>query len=39
MQKKLQNFKKKVKKDFEKISLVTNENLGKVKKIIFKKCI
>ena len=39
IEKKLQNFKKKVKKDFEKISLVTNENLGKVKKIIFKKCI
>ena len=39
IEKKLQNFKKKVKKDFEKISLITNENLGKVKKIIFKKCI
>ncbi len=35
----LKNFKKKVKKNFEIISLITNENLEKVKKIIYKKCI
>ncbi len=35
----LKNFKKKVKKNFEVISLITNENLEKVKKIIYKKCI
>ena len=35
----LKNFKKKVKKNFEIISLITNENLEKVKKTIYKKCI
>ena len=32
-------FKKRIKKNFETISLITNENLEKVKKIIYKKCI
>ena len=36
---KLDNFKKKVKKDFEIISLMSNQNFEKVKKIIYKKCI
>ena len=36
---KLKNFKKKIKKNFETVSLITNENLEKVKKIIYKKCI
>ena len=36
---KLQNFKKKSKKKFEIVSLITNENLEKVKKNIYKKCI
>jgi len=35
----LKNFKKKVRKNFEIISLITNENLEKVKKMIYKKCI
>ena len=34
--KSLEKFKKKVKKDFEIISLFTNQNLEKVKKIMFK---
>tara|TARA_B100000029_G_scaffold270648_1_gene265873 strand:- start:2309 stop:3292 length:984 start_codon:yes stop_codon:yes gene_type:complete len=37
--KKLKNFKKKFKKNFETISLITNKNLEKVKKAIYKKCI
>ena len=36
---KIQLFKKKIKKNFEIISLITNQNLEKVKKIIYKKCI
>ena len=36
---KLDNFRKKVKKDFEIISLMSNQNFEKVKKIIYKKCI
>ena len=36
---KLQNFKKKSKKKFEIVSLITNENLEKVKKNIYKQCI
>ena len=36
---KLKNFKKKIKKKIETVSLITNENLEKVKKIIYKKCI
>ena len=36
---KLDNFKKRVKKDFEIISLMSNQNFEKVKKIIYKKCI
>ena len=36
---KLDNFKKSVKKDFEIISLMSNQNFEKVKKIIYKKCI
>jgi len=39
IEKNLKDFKKKVKKNFEMISLITNENLEKVKKIIYKKCI
>tara|TARA_Y100000590_G_scaffold271431_1_gene304731 strand:- start:7000 stop:7983 length:984 start_codon:yes stop_codon:yes gene_type:complete len=35
----LKIFKKRIKKNFETISLITNENLEKVKKIIYKKCI
>jgi len=35
---KLDNFRKKVKKDFEIISLMSNQNFEKVKKIIYKKC-
>ena len=35
----LKNFKKKIKKSCEILSLITNENLEKVKKIILKKCI
>ena len=34
---KIQLFKKKIKKNFEIISLITNQNLEKVKKIIYKK--
>ena len=37
--KKLKNFKKETKKDFQIISLVSKENFGKVKKIIHSKCI
>ena len=36
---KLKNFKKKIKKKIETVSLITKENLEKVKKIIYKKCI
>ena len=36
--KKLDNFKKRAKKDFEIISLMSNQNFEKVKKIIYKKC-
>ena len=36
---KLKQFKNKVKKNFEIISLITNQNFEKVKKIIYKKCI
>ena len=36
---KIQLFKKKIKKNFEIIFLITNQNLEKVKKIIYKKCI
>jgi len=39
VEKNLKKFKKNVKKNFEIISLITNENLEKVKKIIYKKCI
>ncbi len=39
VKKNLGNFKKRIKKNFEIISLFTNENLEKVKKIIYKKCI
>ncbi len=39
IEEKLKNFKKKFKKNFEIISLITNENLEKVKKTIYKKCI
>ena len=35
---KLDNFKKRAKKDFEIISLMSNQNFEKVKKIIYKKC-
>ncbi len=35
----LKNFNKKIKKNCEILSLITNENLEKVKKIILKKCI
>ena len=37
--KKLKNFKKETKKDFQTISLVSKENFEKVKKIIHSKCI
>ena len=37
--KKLKNFKKETKKDFQIISLVSKENFEKVKKIIHNKCI
>ncbi len=37
--KKLSNFKNKIKKKFEIVSLITNENLEKIKKVIYKKCI
>ena len=37
--KKLKNFKKETKKDFQIISLVSKENFEKVKKIIHSKCI
>ena len=36
---KLKNFKKKIKKNFEITSLISNKNFEKVKKIIYKKCI
>jgi len=36
IEKNIKNFKKNVKKNFEIISLVTNKNLEKVKKIIYK---
>ncbi len=36
---KLKDFKNKSKKNFETISLITNENLEKIKKVIYKKCI
>ena len=36
---KLKNFKKRTKKNFEIISLISNKNFDKVKKTIFKKCI
>ena len=35
---KLKNFKKKIKKNFEITSLISNQNFEKVKKIIHKKC-
>ena len=35
---KLKNFKKKIKKNFEITSLISNQNFDKVKKIIYKKC-
>ena len=38
IKKKLYSFKKRVKKDFEIISLMSNQNFEKVKKIIYKKC-
>ena len=37
--KNLKDFKKKIKKKFEIISLMTNQNLEEVKKVIYKKCI
>ena len=37
--KKIKNFKKETKKDFQTISLVSKENFEKVKKIIHSKCI
>ena len=36
---KLKNFKKETKKNFEIISLISNKNFDKVKKLIYKKCI
>jgi len=39
IEQKLKVFKKKIKKNFEIVSLITNQNLEKVKKIIYKKCI
>ena len=36
---KLQKYKKKSKKKFEIVSLITNENLEKIKKNIYKQCI
>ena len=38
-EKNLKKFKKNINKNFEIISLFTNENLEKLKKIIYKKCI
>ena len=35
---KLDNFKKRAKKNFEIISLMSNQNFEKVKKIIYKNC-
>jgi len=37
--KKLKEFKKKIKKSYETTSLVSNQNFEKIKKIIYKKCI
>ena len=37
--KKLKEFKKKIKKSYEITSLVSNQNFEKIKKIIYKKCI
>ena len=37
--KKLEQFKKKVKKNYEITSLVSNQNFEKIKKIIYRKCI
>ena len=36
---KLKDFKNKIKKNFETVSLITNANLEKIKKEIYKKCI
>ena len=36
---KLKDFKNKIKKNFETVSLITNTNLEKIKKEIYKKCI
>ncbi len=36
--KKLENFRKKIKKNFEVISLLSGQNFEKIKKIIYKKC-
>jgi len=36
---KLEKFKKKIRKNFEVTSLVSNQNFEKIKKIIYKKCI
>ena len=36
--KKLENFRKKIKKNFEVTSLLSGQNLEKIKKIIYKKC-
>jgi len=36
--KKLENFRKKIKKNFEIISLLSGQNFEKIKKIIYKKC-
>ena len=36
---KLEKFKKKIKKNYEVTSLVSNQNFEKIKKIIYKKCI
>ena len=35
---KLKNFKKKIKKNFEITSLISNQNFDRVKRIIYKKC-
>ena len=35
----LKNFKKKINKNFQLISLITNKNMDKIKNIIYKKCI
>ena len=37
--KKLKEFKNKVKKSFEITSLISNQNFEKIKKTIYKKCI